>query len=101
MAEAPKEVPQEVRDAVQRGADIMAELEADAAKAKGYRNEMRTVFETVRDAGYIGVLECERYARGFSAITVDYDAALYEFHSDATLRAQALGIDLPQRDGGR
>lgn len=90
-----------VQEAVARGAEIMAELEADAQKAKAYRMEMREVFETVRDAGLIGVLETERYARGFAAITVGYDAALYEFHSDATLRCQAIGIDLPQRDGGR
>lgn len=88
-------------EAVARGAEIMAELERAAKKAKSYRDEMRQIMQTVRDEGHIGPLECEAMARDFAAIVTAYDAALYVYHSKATLRCRELGIDLPQRDGGR
>lgn len=90
-----------VHEAVARGAEIMSELERDAKRHKAYRAEMREVMETVRNEGHIGNLECEAMSRDFAAIVTAYDAALYVYHSKATLRCQELGIDLPQRDGGR
>lgn len=90
-----------VQEAVQAGADIMVAAEEFAGKLKAQAKIMREVMQTVRDAGHIGVLECEAMSRDFDAIVRRFDADLYVYHSTATLRCKELGIDLPQRDGGR
>lgn len=89
------------REAVQELADLFAELEAHAIKAKARARGSRKCFEAIRDEGHIGDLECQSLASQFDKLATDHEAALWAMHSDLTKRAKELGIDLPQRDGGR
>ncbi len=88
-------------EAVRRGSEIMETAEEMSGRLKGMAKEMRAVMEAVRDDGHIGVVECEAMWRDFDAIARRLDADLYVYHSKAILRCRAMGIDLPQRDGGR
>lgn len=90
-----------VEEAVAAGAEVMADMEEMAAKARKKAKIVREAVETVHNAGKIGRLENAGLSMEIEALTKSFEADLFAFHSKVTLRCQALGIDLPQaRDGG-
>ncbi len=82
-------------------ADEFAEWEKNARKAKKAAREMREGFRVIHVEGHIGGLMSEKLAGKLDALATSQEAAIYAMHSDLTELAKELGIDLPQRDGGR
>jgi rRNA maturation endonuclease Nob1 len=89
-----------VNEAVDKGAEIFADMEAKAKEIKQRSRELREVFETIRDAGLIGNLETTAITMEAEALTKKFEADLYVFHSQLTQRCKALGIDVPTIMGG-
>lgn len=88
-------------EAVRKGADIFDGAEKKARTIKNQFRQLRKVFEAVRDEGYIGALECQAVASECDVLATEFEAKIWAMHRKLTVRAQELGIDLPQRDGGR
>lgn len=91
----------DVVDGIQFGADAFAEAEDAAKRNRKAGREMRQMFEAIRDAGKIGGLEAGSLACEVDAMFTRHEAEIWTMHAKLTKRAQELGIDLPQRDGGR
>lgn len=97
-----KGIAMSVEQAVQDGAAIFAKAEDRARQTKTAFRKLRKLLETVRDARIIGALECQAIACEADAVATRFEADIWAMHRQLTLRAQELGIDLPQtRDGGR
>lgn len=94
-------VKMDTGEAVRLGAEIFADAEAKAAKIRKAFRQLRDMFETIRDEGHIGGLECGAMACECDALATRFEADVWALHSKLTKRAQELGIDLPLRDGGR
>jgi len=92
----------EIQDMVHEGAGIFEASEDAAREIKQKFRKLRKMFETIRDGGVIGALECQALSCECDALATDFEAKIWSLHSRLTKRAQELGIDLPQtRDGGR
>lgn len=91
-----------VETAIQDGANIFEDAEKMARTIKENMRRFRKTVEEVRNAGHIGGLEAQAIAGEADALATKFEADLYALHSRLTVRAQELGIDLPQpRSGGR
>lgn len=92
-----------VAEAVQDWAEFFALLEdhidADQTAVRSLGPQMAVI----RDAGYIGGIECDAICAEADALLTSHKAAVLSFHAQLTERAKELGIDLPprQRSGGR
>jgi hypothetical protein len=91
----------EIQEMVQKGADIFEKAENRARTTKAQFRSLRKMFETIRDGGVVGALECQALAGECDALATQFEADVWALHRKLTLRAQELGIDLPTRDGGR
>jgi len=91
-----------VETAVQKLANIFEEAEQHARDTKEDFRAMRKMLEEIRDAGVIGGLECQQLAGEADALATQFEASVWDMHRRWTVRAQELGVDLPQpRSGGR
>lgn len=91
----------DVAEAVAKGAEIFEGAEQRAHWIKKNFRDLREVFEAVRDGGHLGGLETQALATEADALATDFESQVYAMHAGLTERAKALGIDLPQRSGGR
>lgn len=92
----------DVQQAVAEGAEIFADVEAQARAIKMRMRGLRKVFEAIRDTGAAGSLETQESACECDALATQFEADVWALHRKLTLSAQAKGIDLPAtRDGGR
>jgi hypothetical protein len=62
--------------------------------------DMRGFLKTLYEAGKIGYLEYQGRAAEFEAMVSSHAAETFAMHRELTVRAQDLGIDLPQPRGG-
>jgi hypothetical protein len=90
-----------VEEAVAKGAEIFEGAEQRAHWIKKNFRDLREVFEAVRDGGHLGGLETQAMATEADALATQFEADVYSMHALLTERAKELGIDLPQRSGGR
>lgn len=89
-------------DAVAKIAKVFGDAEAEALKIKAGMRANRKAFEAIRDEGVIGALECETLSGACDVLATRFEVDLFALHRALTVRAQELGIDLPQpRSGGR
>lgn len=90
-----------VPEAVQTMADHFDTWEKWAAKAKKNAREMKQGFAIIHAEGALGGLESLAMATALDALATQQEADIYAMHAKLTEQAKELGIDLPQRDGGR
>ena len=90
-----------VSEAVQTMADHFESWEKWAAKAKKAAREMKQGFAIIHAEGALGGLESLALATALDAMATQQEADIYAMHAALTEKAKELGIDLPQRDGGR
>lgn len=98
---------EQVQAAVNRGAEIMADVEDLLAQARDkLSNELPEVFEALRQNEVIGYLEANELsddARGQSGYISTTRAGVFAFHTQLTDRSRELDLEqyLPQpRSGG-
>lgn len=90
-----------VSEAVATMAEHFANWEKWAYKAKKAAREMKDGFAVIHAGGGLGGLESLALATALDAMATRHEAEIYAMHADLTEQAKDLGIDLPQRDGGR
>ncbi len=90
-----------IAEGVQFGADAFERAEKAAARSRKDGRDMRGMFEIIRDEGVMGGLEAGALACEVDEMFTRHEAEIWAMHSRLTKKAQELGIDLPQRDGGR
>lgn len=91
----------EVARAVEKGANIFADAEDAAQRITDDFRDLSEIFESINEAGHIGGLEARALTLECQALALQFKADVYALHARLVKRAQELGIDLPQRDGGR
>lgn len=89
-----------VEEAVEAGATAFADAETKAKSIKHAFRDLKEVFETVRDGGHIGGIECLALTAQCDALATNFLADLYSLHYDLVERAKSAGIDLPSIESG-
>lgn len=88
-------------EAVAKGMEIFAALEAKAKDCLAIAAGFPSVFDAIRDAGVISDFEAKALRLEAKAIVSTFEAAVWTFHAKTTQRAQLKNIDVPQPlDGG-
>ena len=96
----------EISEAVQTGANLMADVEAKILSSQAQLSGLDDVFRSVHLSGKIGYLEylsLSAEARALAGDLAATESSVVEFHRRLTARCVELGIDdlLPQpRSGG-
>lgn len=89
-----------VEEAVEQGAITFAEAETAAKLIRKNFRDLKEVFETVRDAGHIGGIECASLTARCDALATQFVSDIYELHFELVEAAKAAGIDLPAIESG-
>lgn len=89
-----------VEEAVEQGATTFAEAETAAKTIRKAFRDLKPVFETIRDAGLIGGIECAALIARCDALPTQFVADLYELHFELVEQAKTAGIDLPAIESG-
>ncbi len=90
-----REMAMEVSEAVQNGAETLANIKVKARKIRKLTRDLRASIEAVHKAGHIGGLEAHALSSEADALAVKFEADWWALHSRWSRRCQELGIDLP------
>lgn len=98
-----KEHRMTVEEAVAKGAEIFDGAEERAKWVRKNFRDLKEVFETVRDGGFLGGIETQALVSEADALATQFVADVYALHARLTEKAKEAGIDLPapMSGGGR